>query len=99
MDKPYDILLDEDFDMQAKDGDFIVGDATLQHQQLLLLSQKGEFKQSPYVGVGISNFLLDDANVHELHQEIQNQFEIDGMKIIEITGKTWEETEITASYE
>ena len=99
MDRPFDILLDEDFDMKAKNGDFIVADATLQNQQLILLSHKGEFKKDPQVGIGLSNYLLDDANVHELHQEIQLQFELDGMNIKEITGKTWKETSITAEYE
>jgi len=98
MPNPKDILLDENFDVVAKDGDFVVGDATLQNQQLLLLSQKGEWKQEPQVGVGIRDFLLDDANVHEMHQAIQKQFALDGMQVNEIKGKTWDSTTIDANY-
>ncbi len=99
MGKPADILLDENMDVQVANGDFVIGDATLQNQKLLLLSEKGEWKQSPEMGVGLRSFLLDDATVHELHQEIQKQFSLDGMKVKSITGTTWANTIIDADYE
>ena len=99
MAEPKDILLDENMEMIAERGDFIVGDATLQQQQLLLLSEKGEWKQSPVVGVGIRSFLLDDVTVHELHQEIQKQFALDGMHVSKIEGNDWKNTIIDADYE
>jgi len=99
MAKPFDILLDDNFDLQTKGGDFVLGDASLQNQQLILLSHKGEWKQNPLVGVGISNYLLDDVTIHEMHQEIQKQFSIDGMIVNGVKGKTWDSTEIDASYE
>ncbi|MFK5855371.1 MAG: oxidase [Bacteroidota bacterium] len=98
MAKPIDILLDDNFDLMAKDGDFVLGDASLQNQQLILLSHKGEFKETPLLGIGLSNYLLDDSTIHEMHQEIQKQFSIDGMNVIEISGNTWESTNINAEY-
>jgi len=99
MDKIQDILLDENFDVIAENGDFKMGDATLQNQQLLLLTGKGEWKQSPVVGIGLAEYLLDDAPVDELHQEIQKQFSLDGMKVKKIEGNTWQNTIIDAEYE
>ncbi|MDP2723211.1 MAG: hypothetical protein Q8O72_10670 [Bacteroidales bacterium] len=99
MAKTTDILLDADFDLQAKNGDFVLGDATLQNQQLILLSHKGELKQEPLLGVGLRNYLLDDATIHEMHQEIQKQFSLDGMTVNEISGNNWSTTKIDANYE
>lgn len=99
MAKPVDILLDGTLDVYAVKGDFVLGDATFQNQQLLLISEKGEFKQDPQVGVGIRSYLLDDASIHEMQQEIVKQFEVDGMKINELSGNSWPTTEIDAEYE
>lgn len=78
-----DILLDENFDLMVKDGDFVIGDSTEQNKALLLLAQKGEFRQWPDTGVGINDYLEDDE-LSELGVEIQKQFELDGMKRLNI---------------
>jgi len=76
-----DILLDTDtLDLQIKAGDFVIGDATEQNQHLLLLANKGDYKQYPKVGVGINGFLLDEAE-QDMMREIRSQFETDGMKV------------------
>ncbi|MDD2282709.1 MAG: hypothetical protein PHD92_04890 [Eubacteriales bacterium] len=98
MAKPTDILLTDDGDLMIELGDFVLEDTSAQNQRLLLQLQKGEVKQHPTAGVGIANFLLDDASVHEIHAEIQEQFEADGMKV-NIAGNTIKTTVIRASYE
>jgi hypothetical protein len=80
MAKPTDILLDENFRFRIEDGDLVVGDATLQHQQLLLISEKGEWKQNPSTGVGIKTYLNDDSFA-DIAKEIETQFAQDGMTI------------------
>jgi hypothetical protein len=94
---PKDILLDETGDLAVKDGDFVIGDSTIQHQQLLLMSQKGEWKEKPMVGVGIENYLNDDTT-NDMMNEISDQFEKDGMKIKSINSAN-SELLIDASYE
>jgi hypothetical protein len=91
-------MLDETGDLAIKNGDLVIGESTLQHQRLLLLATKGGFKQNPTVGVDISSYMLDDSSVDELHGDIQQQFETDGMKVSSITGKTVENTVIKADY-
>ena len=77
----FDILLDEDYDIQIADGDFVVGESTQQHQMLLLLSEAGEWKQNPTVGVGLRSYLLDDTTVSDLKSAIAKGFEADGQRI------------------
>lgn len=73
-------MLDADFNWQVKDGDFVVGESTQQHQHLLLITQPGEIRQSPLTGVGLADFLeSEDPGI--LKQTIQKQFELDGMSI------------------
>jgi hypothetical protein len=89
MAKRYDILLDEDFDLVLNsNGDLMIGECTMQNQQSLLLLQKGELKSAPLVGVGLTDWLLDEeANILTLQQKIQEQIELDGqvLKLLDIS--------------
>lgn len=84
---PQDYLLDSSFDLRIEDGDFVVGESTAQHQDLLIHLEKGELRQYPKTGVGIKSFFNDDQ-VGALYGEIQQQFEADGMTVkkLEITS-------------
>ena len=75
-----DLLLDENGDLKVENGDFVIGDATLQNQDAILEFQKGEFKEHPEVGVGLSNALLDE-NPREILSQIRQQFKYDGLVI------------------
>ena len=75
-----DILLNDTGDITVVNGDLKIGDATLQHQNLILKAQKGEFKEWPELGVGILTELLNE-NPRELLQQIRKNFEYDGMKV------------------
>lgn len=75
-----DILLDKDGDILIENGDFVIGDATNQNQELILIAHKGEFKESPELGVGISNALLSE-NLQAITNSIRRNFEYDGMKV------------------
>ncbi len=75
-----DILLEEGFDLSIAAGDFVIGESTQQHQQLLLLLQKGELKQSPLVGVGLLE-LIEDEESAAINKIIKDEFEKDGMTV------------------
>lgn len=98
MAKAIDYLHDESFDLIIENGDFKKGDATLQHQKMLLLSQKGNYKQFPTVGVGIRDFINEDTTADELQKAIQQEFETDGMTIETLVLKSFKDIEIIASY-
>lgn len=77
---PKDYLLDSEFDLRIENGDFVVGESTAQHQQILLLENKGENRQFPRTNVGIVNYINDD-NLGDMYQETIKQFKGDGMDV------------------
>lgn len=91
-----DILLDEIGDLQITNGDLVIGTSDLQHQQLLLQTFKGEWKENPTIAVGAAGFLKDD-NVQALAAEIKQEFERDGMQVKAIEVTT-EKINIDAAY-
>lgn len=84
-----DIILTTDLDLQVVNGDLVTGDCLKQAQQLLLGTNKGEWKQNPTMGVGVVNY-LETASMSELSREIREQFTKDGMKVssVNISGTT-----------
>ena len=76
-----DIKIDEGFDLLFENGDFAIGESTEQHQQLLLLSNKGDWRENPATGVGVLGYLKDDSEDSNLMPEIKEQFEKDGMQV------------------
>lgn len=74
-----DILLDiQTADLKIANGDFVVGKSDEQHQEHLLVFQKGALKDHPEVGAGIENYLMDE-DVDGMLREVRYQFENDGM--------------------
>jgi hypothetical protein len=77
---PIDILLDSSYDADTATGDFKIGEATRQHQTLLLLAEKGEMRDYPGSGVGLNTYELDDIT-GDLAAVIKKEFENDGMTV------------------
>ncbi|MGI6341373.1 MAG: hypothetical protein ACOXZ9_10710 [Bacteroidales bacterium] len=75
-----DILLNDEYDLDVSNGDFICGDALNQRQALLLGTAEGEWKQSPIAGVGLWNYLLDE-DYAEVLKKIREQFKADGFVV------------------
>lgn len=75
-----DILLDDTNDLQLANGDFVIGNGTLQHQNHIILAEKGEYKEFPEIGVGVRTE-LNNENPRELLTKIRRNFEYDGMTV------------------
>jgi hypothetical protein len=77
-------------------GGLSVGNVTYQNQYFLLMAQKGEYKLSPTIGVGIGDMVLDEDILY-WRTEIANQLRQDGQQVkrIHITDQ---KVEIDASY-
>lgn len=91
-------------DLMLNDGDFllegqdlVIGESTTQHQQQLLLTYPGEWKQNPLTGVGLTDWLNDERS-RDLVTEIRRQFKSDGMTVAEI-GYEQGKLKIDAEYE
>nr|DAR27471.1 MAG TPA: Tail lysozyme [Caudoviricetes sp.] len=67
-----------------------IGETTYQNQALILQAFKGEFKEYPMLGVGISD-LIGDNEQAGWKREIALQLEMDGMAVetveLDIKGK------------
>jgi hypothetical protein len=73
-----------------------VGDVTYQNQAMILLAQKGEYKEFPTVGAGI-NDICNDSDLQEWKREITAQIEGDGQRIEKLT-LTENEFDLKAKY-
>jgi hypothetical protein len=91
-----DLLLGSDGDLRLEGGDFVVGESTIQHQNLLLLLDKGSLRQRPTRGVGIMSWQLSE-NPARLNAAIKREFEADGM-IVHRVRKIGDDLQIEASY-
>jgi hypothetical protein len=78
-----DIGLDAGFDLVLEDGDFLLTESTAEHQQQLIVNNKGDFKQNPTICVGALNY-MDDENFQELVRNISIEFTRDGMDVISV---------------
>ncbi|MRX40396.1 oxidase [Flavobacterium sp. LC2016-23] len=75
-----DILLNKTGDLLIQNGDIVIGYSDNQHQEDILLASKGDYKEFPELGVGISNMLNEDDFMPFLIEAKKN-LEYDGMII------------------
>lgn len=77
----YDIKIDV---QKGLDGRIIsgleIGDILRQNQALIMVMHKGELKENPSVGVGISD-IINDHQLDKWRAEIREQLEMDGQKV------------------
>lgn len=86
------ILLDNEFDVQiepARDADgkiaggLVIGDILAQNQAVILYAHKGELKETPALGAGISRMPLDHDAL-AWRTEIRQQLEYDGQIVEDV---------------
>ena len=75
---PQDLILDDNMDLNIVNGDFLIGESTYQHQKILIVADKGEFKENPMRCVGVKRY-LESERPDELAREIRQEFSSDGM--------------------
>ncbi|WP_216655759.1 hypothetical protein [Xylanibacter muris] len=64
----------------VRNGTLAVGDILRQNQALILSLHKGELKERPAVGAGISDMLLDHDPIY-WRTVIKEQLEMDGQRV------------------
>ena len=92
-----DILLNESLDLDLHAGDLAVGFSDLQHQQLLLMTNRGNIKEFPAVGIDAFGYLQDN-DTSALLREIRRQFTADGMEVKTINITNTGQLNIDAAY-
>ncbi len=79
-----DYLLDENYDLLIKDGDFVVDECDDLDIELILLTEKGNWKESPMTGVGIrkwTNATMNSTLMQQLEREVRIQLNGDGFEV------------------
>ena len=92
------IILNEDLTLKVVNGSMVIDDTTYQNQQILLLADKGDFKNKPMRGVGTKRY-LESAQPDELAREIRTEFIADGMKVNSIKIPQTGQLNIDATYD
>lgn len=76
-----DYLHEDAHELRIKNGDFVLGKSHKQALGLILSSHKGDWRQSPWVGVNLREWINDEGSVTALKHIIQSQLEIDGAQV------------------
>ena len=83
--KRFGIQLDEmTNDLKIENGHIAIGETLPQNEFLLLVMNKGELKEDPLVGVGISD-MLNDNDIIGWKRKIRDGLKADGMKVEQIS--------------
>ena len=90
-------------DMEFLGGDLKVDTSDLQHIEHILVAFPGNYKASPWLGIGIEDYknaTLSPKTVQTLEREIKLHLDSDGAKntFVQIESKTLN-TEIKANYD
>jgi hypothetical protein len=75
-----DLLHNIEYQLQVSGGDFVTGRSDEQHQGLLIVSAKGDFKEFPSACVGAYYYLKDEQE-QALLSAIKWEFEKDGITV------------------
>ncbi|MBR1644324.1 MAG: hypothetical protein IJ684_03010 [Bacteroidales bacterium] len=79
--KGLQLIWDENgVDLGVSGGSLTVGDTQAQEEYLVLMSQKGEWKEHPMVGVGIGD-MVNDEDLRYWKREIMEGLQRVGIKI------------------
>lgn len=90
------ILIDSDYQPLISSGELQLGEITPQNQAIIIQCHKGELKENPALGVGISDMLLDNDPLY-WRVRIREAIELDG-EVVESIKITSSEVQINAHY-
>jgi len=73
-----DVLLDDDYDLKILNGDFVIGESTMQDVVLILQTNKGEWKHDPILGCNLIELIKSKSSKVEVEKRVRLQLERDG---------------------
>lgn len=89
-----DLITDADGDLVFVNGDVKIDESDTQHVEHILIADKGQFRQFPLIGVGISRYYNGSVNKQALKQSVKLQLESDGYNVRQIVVETNENLKI-----
>jgi hypothetical protein len=79
-----DLMIDDSGNLLFENGDFQIKSSDEQHAVLIINTRAGSWKQSPTLGVGISEYLGASSQENELKRNILIQMQSDGFINVEV---------------
>lgn len=76
----WDILLDQNGELQQDGNDVLMGDASNNYIEAIVVSDKGNFIEFPLLGVGIYKYVNSDSSQAKIVKEIKKQLKYDVFK-------------------
>lgn len=81
------ILLDEDRDIKVIGGCLVIGDNTLDMIENIIDSNKGEWKENVFLGVGIKKMIAQSGNDRSIANEIVENLKRGGIDYTSVSVK------------
>lgn len=94
-------IRESDMDLEIRDGDFVIDDSDGRHIEHILIAHKGEWRQAPLLGIGLSSYLggpNDTITRNSLEQKTRLNLEFDGYKVKFIDMRTLDDIQIDAEF-
>lgn len=67
----------DDGDLRIANGDFVIGDSDQQHIRHVVQAQRGQFYESPTIGVGIVDEINSSITIQNLKNRIKTNLRLD----------------------
>lgn len=80
-----DILLDQNYDPVDMGTEWNEGESDSQHAEILMICNKGEFKEFPFIGFGAAGRLKGVFNKNKIIRDMKIEMENDGYANYAIT--------------
>lgn len=79
-----DLVQTQDYDLEILNGDFRVGETTLQDVDNILVSMQGNFKSNPLIGANLQQLVNSSISEPEVQRRTKIQLALDGKDYDEI---------------
>ena len=73
-------------DIKIVNGDFFTVDSDSQNAFAIMYSEKGEFKEHPLIGLGINNYLLEEAETLTFLSDLRIELRRDNITDYVLSG-------------
>jgi len=80
-----DIIIEEGTNnLKIENGDFVLGETEQQNINFILVASKGNFYQTPQIGVNLISFLNSSSGNQRIFNKIETNLNFDNYKNVEV---------------
>lgn len=80
-----DKAINNDYSLVIQNGDFVYNDQELEHAKEVIITQRGEIRQYPLVGVGLDDYVGSNITSSELFNIISEALLKEGSILEDVT--------------